>query len=67
MNLIVTHVVPLCGCVVHMCATCFNMFVSEPVSLGIIGDHLPYILLDSSYPLESALRPKFGEQLADVE
>ena len=43
------------------------MFVSEPISLGIIGHHLPYILLDSSYPLESALRPKFGEQLADVE
>ena len=43
------------------------MFVSEPISLGIIGHHLPYILLDSSYPLEPALRPKFGEQLADVE
>ena len=44
-----------------------NLIVTHFVSLGIIGHHLPYILLDSSYPLESALRPKFGEQLADVE
>ena len=43
------------------------MFVSEPVSLDIIAHHLPHILLDSSYPLESALRPKFGEELADAD